>query len=52
VLKKLKDKGFAAKVEREEIDAGVRLLGVDLAGHIQFVIDALKPFGDELGLVK
>ena len=30
VLKKLKDKGFAAKVERPEIQAGVELLGVDL----------------------
>jgi predicted hydrolase (HD superfamily) len=52
VVKKLKDKGFAAKVERSEIDAGVKLLGVELAAHIQFVIDALKPFGSELGLVK
>lgn len=52
VVKKLKDKGFAAKVEREEIDAGVKLLGVEMSAHIQFVIDALKPFGGELGLVK
>ena len=52
VVKKLKDKGFAAKVEREEIDAGVKLLGVEIGAHIQFVIDALKPFGAELGLVK
>ncbi len=52
VLKKLKDKGFAAKVEREEIDAGVKLLGVELSEHVAFVIEALKPFGGELGLVK
>jgi len=52
VVKKLKDRGFAAKVEREEIEAGVKLLGVELGTHIQFVIDALKPFGGELGLVK
>jgi predicted hydrolase (HD superfamily) len=52
VVKKLKDRGFAAKVEREEIDAGVKMLGVEMSAHIQFVIDALKPCGAELGLIK
>ena len=52
VLKKLKDKGFAAKVEREEIEAGVKLLGVEMGEHVGFLIEALKPFGAELGLVK
>jgi predicted hydrolase (HD superfamily) len=42
VVKKLKDKGFAAKVEREEIAAGARLLGVALDEHIAFVIGALR----------
>ncbi|MEE9279718.1 MAG: HD domain-containing protein [Myxococcota bacterium] len=50
VRKKLKDKSFAAKVERDEVTAGPELLGVDLADHIQFVIDALKPHATELGL--
>jgi len=50
VRKKLKDKAFAAKVERSEIQAGVDLLGVELADHIQFVIDALKPHAAELGI--
>jgi predicted hydrolase (HD superfamily) len=50
VRKKLKDKAFAAKVERSEITAGVELLQVDLADHIQFVIDALKPHAEELGI--
>ncbi len=50
VKKKLKDKSFAAKVNREEIHHGVELLGVDLSEHIQMVIDALKPFGEELGI--
>ena len=50
VKKKLKDKGFAAKVERTEVTAGAELLGVDLGEHIQFVIDALKPHAAELGL--
>lgn len=51
VKKKLKDKAFAAKVERTEITAGAELLAVDLTEHIQFVIDALKPHGEELGLL-
>ena len=50
VKKKLKDKHFAAKVERDEVTAGAELLGVDLGEHIQFVIDALKPHAAELGL--
>jgi predicted hydrolase (HD superfamily) len=50
VRKKLKDKAFAAKVERSEIATGVELLGVELADHIQFVIDALKPHAAELGI--
>ena len=50
VRKKLKDKAFAAKVDREEILKGAQLLGVDLADHIQFVIDALRPYAAELGI--
>lgn len=50
VKKKLKDKAFAAKVDREIIRSSVALLGVDLDSHIQFVIDALKPHADELGI--
>ena len=50
VLKKLKDKGFAAKVERAEVTAGAELLKVDLAQHATFVIEALKPHAAELGL--
>lgn len=52
VLKKLKDKSFAAKVERDEIEIGARLLGVELASHVEFVIDALKPHAAELGLLR
>jgi len=50
VLKKLKDKSFAAKVERAEVTAGAEMLGVDLAEHVAFVIGALKPHAAELGL--
>ena len=50
VRKKLKDKAFAAKVERPEIEAGAELLGVELSEHIGFVIGALEPHARELGL--
>jgi predicted hydrolase (HD superfamily) len=50
VRKKLKDKAFAAKVDRREIDAGASLLGVELSDHIAFVIEALKPHAEELGI--
>jgi predicted hydrolase (HD superfamily) len=50
VKKKLKDKHFAAKVERAEVHAGIELLGVELAEHVQFIIDALQPHAEELGI--
>lgn len=50
VTKKLKDKSFAAKVSREDINQGIEELGVDRAEHIRFVIDALKEKAEELGL--
>jgi len=48
VQKKLKDKGFAAKVERFEIEEGCRRLGVEPAAHIAFVIESLRPHAAEL----
>jgi predicted hydrolase (HD superfamily) len=50
VKKKLKDKSFAAKVDRAEVYAGPERLGVSLDGHIQLVIDALKPHAETLGI--
>jgi predicted hydrolase (HD superfamily) len=50
VEKRLKDKSFAAKVEREEVRRGAELLGVELAAHIDFVIGALRPHAVELEL--
>lgn len=50
VKKKLKDKAFAAKVDRQVIQQGIELLGVEQADHIRFVIEALKPHADELGI--
>ncbi|MBH8554959.1 HD domain-containing protein [Nostocaceae cyanobacterium CENA357] len=48
VLKRLKTKSFAAKVDRDEIHAGSRELGVDLSDHIAFVIDILKDSANDL----
>jgi predicted hydrolase (HD superfamily) len=50
VLKKLKDKKFAAGVDRAEVAEGARLLGVDLAEHVGFVIGALRERAAEFGL--
>ncbi len=50
VIKKLKDKGFAAKVEREEVYKGVEILGVDLKEHIAFIITVLRNNKEELGI--
>lgn len=50
VKKKLKQKSFAAGVERDEVAAGVEMLGADLTEHIQFIIDAMKPHAEELGV--
>jgi predicted hydrolase (HD superfamily) len=50
VRKKLKDKAFAAKVEREEVYVGAEKLEVELMDHIRFIIDALKPHAEELGV--
>lgn len=50
VRKKLKAKGFAANVSRDDIDRGAADLGVDLDEHIQFCIAALQPLAPELGL--
>jgi len=50
VKKKFKDKAFARNVKREDIFNGVEDMKVDLDGHIQFVIDAMKSAASELGL--
>ena len=50
VKKKLKNKGFAAKVERNEVTAGAEMLGIELSEHVAFVIEALQPHAAELGL--
>jgi putative nucleotidyltransferase with HDIG domain len=50
VRKRMKDKAFARKVNRDDIVNGAADLGVDLEPHITFCIEALKPIAGELGL--
>jgi predicted hydrolase (HD superfamily) len=50
VRKRMKDKAFARKVNRDDIVNGAAALGVDLDEHIGFCIEALKPIAKELGL--
>jgi putative nucleotidyltransferase with HDIG domain len=50
VRKKMKQKSFAAAVNREDIVRGAEELGVDLNEHIEFVAGALRERSDVLGL--
>lgn len=50
VIKRLKDKNFAAKVERDEVQKGAEMLGVPLNDHVAFIISVLKKHKDELGI--
>ena len=50
VKKKLKDKGFARGVNRDEVTQGAAELGVPLDEHIAFVIQALRPVESDLRL--
>ena len=50
VVKKLKDKSFAAKVDRNEVYKGVELFGVSLEDHISFIIEVLRRNREELGI--
>jgi putative nucleotidyltransferase with HDIG domain len=50
VRKKMKTKGFAAGVNREDLVRGAAELGVDLDEHIAFVIEAMSSIAETLGL--
>lgn len=50
VRKKMKTKGFAAGVNRDDLYKGAEELGVDLDEHIALVIQAMSSIADELGL--
>jgi putative nucleotidyltransferase with HDIG domain len=50
VKKKMKDRGFARNVSRDDIALGTDELGVPLDEHIGFVIEAMKGVAPDLGL--
>jgi len=48
VVKKLKDKAFAAGVHRDDVNRGIELIGLERNEHIQNVIDGMKTIADLL----
>ena len=50
VTKKIKDKTFAQGVNRDDVQRGVELIGLDRSEHIQNVIEGLRSIGAELGI--
>ncbi len=50
VIKKMKEKGFARAVKREDIALGAELLGVPLEEHVAFCLLAMQERAGELGL--
>jgi predicted hydrolase (HD superfamily) len=50
VKKKMKDKGFARAVKREDITRGAELLGVPVEEHIGNCLSAMQAHAAELGL--
>jgi hypothetical protein len=50
VKKKLKQPSFAAAVSRDDMRLGAEELGEDFDQHLSFVIAALEPRAEELGL--
>ena len=50
VRRKMKDKGFARAVKREDIARGAELLGLPIEEHIGYCITAMQAHAAELGL--
>lgn len=50
VTKKLKDKSFAAGVNRDDVTRGVELLGIERNEHIQNVIEGMRNIAGVLGV--
>lgn len=50
VKKKLKDKAFARSVDRQIVYRGAEELGMPLDDLIAFIISALQPIGEQIGL--
>ena len=50
VLRKMRTKGFARSVNRDEIEHGAAELGVPLEEHVTFVLTAMQGAAERLGL--
>lgn len=50
VIRKMKDKAFARGVNREDVRKGAEELGIPLAEHIAFCIEAMRGVAEQLGL--
>lgn len=50
VMRKMKDKAFARGVNREDVRKGAEELGIPLAEHIAFCIEAMRGVANQLGL--
>jgi len=50
VTKKMKDKGFARQVPRDQLEKGAQELGVPFEEHVENVVAGLKTVRGELGL--
>jgi putative nucleotidyltransferase with HDIG domain len=50
VIKKLKDKGFARSVNRQDVYRGAEELGVSLEEHLGFIVETLTASAPALGL--
>ena len=50
IKKKLKDKSFAASVDRNEVQQGIAMIGRSPEEHIQFIIDTLQANKEKLGI--
>lgn len=48
VVKKLKDRAFAAGVDRAQVARGIELIGLERNEHIQNIIDGMREVGEVL----
>ena len=51
VMKKFKDKRFAAKCDRETIKKGCEMLGMEVGEVAALCIEGMKPYAAEIGLL-
>ena len=50
VVKKIKDKAFAAGEDREQVARGIELIGLERNEHIQNVVDGMREVAEVLGI--